>query len=310
MSRPTRILSFAIARLIVLCSLVLGLSVTARVSFSDHLPPEDQPNAPTPRATVTPQPTLTPVPTPTRQPPSFVRAPILMYHYISKPPRNADRFRIDLSVAPEDFERQLYYLAANGYTTISLDDLYRHLSTGEPLPYKPVVLTFDDGYIDAYENAFPLLKQYGMTGTFFIPTDFVNNGNPNHATWSMLKEMAGAGMSIESHSRTHPDLRGRSFEFLVWEILGPIEQIEAHTGKRPRFFCYPSGKYDEAVIRMLKSVDTLAAVTTEYGSLHTLRNSMTWPRLRLHGSTTIEGFAAMLKQATQTWYVYLPIAPR
>ena len=139
-------------------------------------------------------------------------------------------------------------MSDNGYTTISLDQLYDHLSQGDPLPAKPVVLTFDDGYLDIYTEVFPLLTRFGMIGTFFIVTDFINYHNPEHASWLMVREMASAGMNIEPHSRTHMDLRGRSNAVLVWELLGPVEQITAYTGHRPRFFCYPAGRFDAGVV--------------------------------------------------------------
>lgn len=280
--------------LVVLAALVLSLFATSGADFAfaaGKLPPEDQPSPPASPA----RPTATPGAT---RLPASARVPILMYHYISDPPPNADRYRIDLSVPPHKFEQQLQFLAANGYTTVSLYDVYAHLTLGRGLPPKPVVLTFDDGYRDHYDHAFPLLKKYGMHGTFFITTDFINFGNPAHMTWEMIKGMSRAGMDIESHARTHRDLRNRDFQFLVWEILGPIEQITAHTGKRPRFFCYPSGRYDDAVIRMLRSVQTWAAVTTEHGATHTLANAMTWRRIRVHGRATLDQFAATLKAAS------------
>jgi len=265
--------------------------------------------------TITPVSTSTPAPTPTaspvlaaaparaalQQPAPDVDAhrraltvPILMYHYISVPPAGADKYRVDLSVPPDKFEQQLAYLAENGFSTVSLYDLLNHLSVGAPLPPRPVVLTFDDGYRDNYENAFPLLKKYGFTGTFFIVSDFINANRPEYMTWDMVREMAGAGMSIESHSRTHPDLRGRSFQFLVWEILGPIEAITHHTGRRPHFFCYPAGKYDRDVIAVLESVETWAAVTTNPGRRQTLDTAMLWPRMRVHGGGSLRDFARLV----------------
>lgn len=249
----------------------------------------------TPAKTPSPLPTRTPAPTATPKPPASVRLPVLMYHYISKPPAKADRYRIDLSVAPEAFEQQLIYLRDNGFTTVSLQDVYDLLSMGKRLPPKPIVLTFDDGYLDHYTNAFRLLKKYKMTGTFFVVTDYVVYKNPEHLTWAMIKEMAKAGMSIESHSRTHKDMRGRKNDFLVWEILGPVEQIEAYADKRPRFFCYPTGKYDAAVMKILRDVGTLAAVTTEYGDTYTLQNAMTWPRHRVRHDTTVAQFASLVE---------------
>ena len=226
---------------------------------------------------------------------TIAHLPILMYHYISTPPPNADRYRIDLSVKPEELEAQLRYLSENNYHVIGLYDLYAHLANGAPLPTKPVILTFDDGYRDAYEYAFPLLIKYKMTATFFIITDFINSRNPAYLTWEMVKTMSDAGMNMESHSRTHPDMRNRGFDFLVWQILGPIEAITAYTGKRPHFFCYPSGQYDDAVIRVLRSVETWGAVTTRAGNQHSLEDAMTWTRVRIHGTTSLSGFVTLIK---------------
>jgi peptidoglycan/xylan/chitin deacetylase (PgdA/CDA1 family) len=221
--------------------------------------------------------------------------PILMYHYISTPPDRADKYRLDLSVTPDRFEAQLRYLKEHGFTSVTLFDLYNHLNTGAPLPPKPVVLTFDDGHRDAYEYAFPLLRRYGLHGTFFIISDLAHVSHPAYLTWDMIAEMAAAGMRIESHSRSHPDLRQRSYDELVWQILGPIEGIQAYTGWRSHFFCYPSGRYDDDAIAVLKSADVWAAVTTESGRRQTLANAMTWPRLRVHGGTSLADFAGLVE---------------
>ena len=87
-----------------------------------------------------------------------------MYHYISASPSAQDRIRYGLSVTPEMFEAQLKLLSANGYTTISLRDLYDYLAVGKALPANPIVLTFDDGYLDNYTNAFPILQKYEHGG--------------------------------------------------------------------------------------------------------------------------------------------------
>jgi peptidoglycan/xylan/chitin deacetylase (PgdA/CDA1 family) len=286
MSRVARI-----ALLIVIGLSLASLAARPAAFATGQLPPVDA--TPTSRARLAPARTPTATATP-RPLPELVRVPVLMYHYISVPPPSADRIRVDLSVTPHNFERQLQFLKANGYATVSLADVHAYLSQGKPLPPRAIVLTFDDGYLDAYRNAFPLLKKYGMCGTFFITTDFINYRNPEHLTWKMVREMADAGMSIESHARTHRDLRNRNNAFLVWEILGPVEQIAHYAGKRPRFFAYPSGRYSPDVQRILRDVGTLGAVTTEHGSTYTLANAMTWPRLRVHNSTSIDAFARLV----------------
>ena len=91
-----------------------------------------------------------------------LRVPILMYHYVSELPPGADDMRRGLTVTPERFTAHMQFLHDQGYTTISLYDLNDALTKGTPLPPKPIILTFDDGYSDAYTNVFPVLKQFGF----------------------------------------------------------------------------------------------------------------------------------------------------
>jgi peptidoglycan/xylan/chitin deacetylase (PgdA/CDA1 family) len=219
-----------------------------------------------------------------------------MYHYISVPPADADIYRLDLSVPPWNLDAQMAWLAANGYTAISLQELLYHLTLGWPLPTQPVVLTFDDGYRDAYENAFPILQKYGFTATFFIITDRVTYGDPNYATWEQIIEMNDAGMHIESHTRTHPDLRGLSEEQLLWQIFGSREALEARLDRQVRFFCYPSGRYDANAVRALQQYGYWGAVTTEYGATHSSDGLFTLKRIRIRGSDSLETFVEKVTQ--------------
>ena len=235
-----------------------------------------------------------PTPTPVVLP-DQAQVPILMYHYVSELPPNPDRYRLDLTVLPENFQAQLQYLADAGYHTITLTDLYLHLTQGVPLPEKPIVLTFDDGYRDAYEVVFPLLLDYGFTGTFFVLATPTHFESPDYMTWAQMKEMSDAGMEIQSHGRDHVDLRGRSYDYLVYQTLGIQEAIQYHTGRLPRFFCYPSGRYDDNLIAVLKSAGYWGAVTTEWGQTHTREGLFEMPRLRIRGSDTLESFVDRLE---------------
>ena len=210
--------------------------------------------------------------------------PILMYHYISEPPSSANKIRENLSVPPSEFEAHLQYLKNNGYHTISLHQLLLNLTRGEPLPQKPIILTFDDGYRDNYENAFPLLQKYGFTATFFLITNFIDEGRPAYLTWNQVKELARAGNEIGAHSRDHPDLRGRDTDFLVWQILGSKEAIQNGAGVTPRFFSYPSGKYDENTIAILASAHYWGAVTVQQGVHQSSQHPFQLERIRIDGS--------------------------
>jgi len=255
--------------------------------------------APTP--TVTPRPTPTepaerdvrrmpsstptamrPLPTPTR--PANARelhVPILMYHYISTPPENADAIRLDLSMPPDVFEQTVAYFAAQGYQTVKIQALYDAVATGKPLPARTIVFTFDDGYADAYQNAYPILKKYNFTGTFYVVTSFV--GRPGYMTWEQIVEMAQAGMDIQSHSMTHIPLKGKSVDVLRREMGEAKRTLEKMIGQPVNFFCYPSGQYDELAIAVAQESGYLSATTTHAGVWENAALPFEWPRVRIHG---------------------------
>lgn len=238
----------------------------------------------TPLPTVTPTGTATPGPTPDGKVRS-ARVPILMYHYVSEPPPDADVYRKDLSVTPAQFESHLQALQDAGYQSVALTDLVSYLATGQPeLPAKSVVLTFDDGYEDNYINAFPLLKKYGFTATIFVITDFVDMQRPGYVSWDQLAEMHAAGIDVGSHSRDHADLAGRDVDFLVWQALGSRQMIESRLGFTPRLFCYPAGQYDDLAIQVIHSADYWGAVTTKQGATHAADAPFELTRVRVRGS--------------------------
>ncbi len=224
-----------------------------------------------------------------------------MYHYISIPPADADAYRRELSLFPDMFQQQLDFLQEQGYTTIHLQDLISYLQRGAPpLPEKPIILTFDDGYLDNYENAFPALQERGMTGTFFIITDFADMAatDPDYAryaTWDKLQEMDAGGMEIGSHSRNHPDLKGQDTDFLVWQALGSSQTIEANLGKKPRVLAYPFGSYDQKVIDVFHSAGFWGAVTTQpAGVEQDNQHLFELKRLRISRETGVPELAAIL----------------
>ena len=225
--------------------------------------------------------------------------PILMYHYISVPPEGADIYRLDLSVMPDDFREQMAWLKASGYETISLYHLVYALNIGRPpLPERPIILTFDDGYLDNYENAFPILREYGFTGTFFILTDVTDRGEPGYMTWDMLHEMSQAGMSIEVHGREHIEMDNRDYDWLVFHLMGPAQTIEANLGYQPRFLSYVAGRYDESLISTAHQLGYWGAVTTRNGTLQSKDTLFEFRRLRIRGDWPLETFTTVILGST------------
>lgn len=255
----------------------------------------------TPKNTPTPDPTATPLPTPDGEAAAReANAPILMYHHVGPLPPEPDAIRVGLTIQPDVFRSHLQYLTDLGYEAISLYDLHYALALGQPLPPKPIIFTFDDGYRDNYEYAFPIMEEFGFRGTVFIATQFLDDGNPEYMTWDMVKEMSVAGWSIEPHTKRHFDLRDKPRDFLIFEILGSVETVAHHIGYQPRYFAYPAGQYDEAVIDVLREINFWGAVTVAPGNRHRLDNAFTWGRVRANGNETLVDLALRLGEPTPT----------
>ena len=151
----------------------------------------------------------------------------------------------ELFVKPAEMEKQIKYLVENGYTPIWFEDLV-HVDQIE----KPVILTYDDGYVDNYVDLFPILQKYNVKATIFLVTATIDN-NPNSLTSEQIKEMAQSGLvSFQSHTVTHPYLRGQSREMQEYELTRSRLTIARLTGRDPTVICYPSGSFDETTLEL------------------------------------------------------------
>lgn len=251
----------------------------------------------TPSLTPTMVDTLTPTPWPTPDangPRREVKVPILMYHHVGPLPDRPDQIRIGLTILPDHFEEQLRFLKERGYTSVDLYQMQYALALGWPLPARPVVFTFDDAYADAYQFAFPLMQKYGFTGTLFVPTQFLDEQRADYMSWQQALEMFHAGWRLEPHTKTHEQLDQRGRDFQVYQIYGSMETLRYHLGYQPRFFAYPSGKYNDSAIQVLKEVGYWGAVTTDTSQYHRLANAYTWGRVRVSGAETLQDLANRL----------------
>lgn len=246
------------------------------------------------QATSTPEPTppLPELPEVLKSPAisQTIKVPILMYHYVSTPPEDADKYRVNLSVEPDTFRAQLQWLKDRDYETVDLYDIIEVLANSEEPPEKWVVLTFDDGYIDNYEVAYPIMQEFGYTGTFFIPTEFIDFGYEGYMTWDMIKEMAADGNRFESHTKNHPDLSLLKRNDHVWQILGSQETLAYHLGYKPRFLSYPSGRYSDLTLEMVETLSLWGAVTTQGGTWRGFHDRYEWKRTRVSYGTTLGDF--------------------
>jgi peptidoglycan/xylan/chitin deacetylase (PgdA/CDA1 family) len=235
--------------------------------------------------------------TPTPQPEaiSSVHVPILMYHHLEalSGDQASDPDYQQLFVAPQAFREQVAYLKDNGYHTITFAELVSAFNGEVSLPANPVIITFDDGWDDIYNVAYPILREHGMRATFFIPTNWVENLD-GVATWAQIEEMSAGGMEFGSHSFTHPYLTTADPDWMKYEIEKSKSQLEEHTQKAVTAFAYPYGLYDDNVIAAVKEAGYLTACTIDAGATAKADELLTLPRVWVYDWTDLEGFAALL----------------
>jgi Predicted xylanase/chitin deacetylase len=184
--------------------------------------------------------------------------PILMYHSIDYEKGN------ELRVPKEVFREQMSYLKQNGYTTLTLDELYDFFINNKPVPNKSIVITFDDGYKDNFENAYPILKEFGFNATIFVITNTVDN-DKNYLTSEQLKELEANGIDIESHTVNHEQLDKLTYNEQLATLKNSREYIEKVLGKTLKYTAYPFGKWNDNTIKAVKEAGYSMVFTTVGG---------------------------------------------
>ena len=222
---------------------------------------------------------------------SEVAVPILMYHHIRNYNDPADKIGTNLSVPPENFKAQIDYLKNNGYATVTFQQFLDFPT--KKLPDKPIILTFDDGYLDGYDAAFQNLKANGQVAVFYIITDFL--GRPDQMTEAQVKEISETDMEIGSHTLNHPDSTKLSPDKLNDELTKSKSILEALTKKNVISFCYPSGQHNAEVDTAVKNAGYLTATTTSLAISSTSENKYTLSRLRIDPTDSLAYFADKIK---------------
>lgn len=215
--------------------------------------------------------------------------PVLMYHHVS-PSEGA------ITVSPENFEDQLAWLARNGYCSLTTNEFAAHLR-GEPVPDRSVLITFDDGYLDNWVYAFPLLKKYGYKAAIFVVTSWVAEGEvrpmvgqdqvpqtPAHTEceqriaagdadsvmlrWSEIRAMQESGL-VEFHSHTHTHTRWDKSEraheknsLIADELEQSRKTLLDKLGSVSEHFCWPQGYFDADYVRVAQQAGFKYLYTT------------------------------------------------
>ena len=216
--------------------------------------------------------------------------PILMYHVIDALPAGAPF--PELYVRPADFAAQVAWLARRGYTAVTLDAVYRSWRSGGPLPRRPIVLSFDDGYAGDFTHALPVLNARHWPGVLNL--EVRKETYPGGLSPRRIRGLLAAGWEVDAHTLTHPDLTAVDDARLKREVAGSRASIRRRFHLPVDFFCYPSGRYDARVIAAVQAAGFLGATTTQYG-LARATDLYTLARVRVNRSDGVNGLAARLR---------------
>ncbi|HYF30726.1 MAG TPA: polysaccharide deacetylase family protein [Chitinophagaceae bacterium] len=202
------------------------------------------------------------------------QVPVLCYHRLReyKPTESAST-RTYIVPVPA-FKAQIKMLADSGYHTITPDDYYAYLAYGQPLPAKPVMITFDDTSEEQYTAGAAELGKYGFKGVFFIMT--VSIGRPGYMSKDQIKSLADAGHTIASHTYDHHNVKKYEGEDWDKQMLKTKQKLEAITGKPVDYFAYPFGEWKPEAIpelqkRNYKAAFQLASKRDSLAPLYTIR---------------------------------------
>lgn len=206
---------------------------------------------------------------------------------------------------PELFSEHMAMLHREGYSAIGLPDAVKLLKQGA-LASNTVVITFDDGYRDFYQNAFPVLQQYSFTATMYLPTAFIGDHNlvfkgRECMNWTEVRELAQAGISFSSHTVSHPKLYELSSRRIREEITVSKATIEDKLGCRAESFAYPYAfpdvdrKFKHELRNMLLEAGYTCGVTTTIGLAQPDSDPIFIERLPVNSCDDQQLFSAKLR---------------
>jgi len=213
--------------------------------------------------------------------------PILMYHVIKAP--TASTPMAELWTPAETFKATIELLKQDGYSGVTLDQVWQAWHGGAGLPAKPLVISFDDGYLSHSVTAKPILEAAGWPGVLNLEGKNIGTGG---LTTNQVNGLIAAGWEIDSHTLTHPDLTASDDASLRTELVDSRKLLQEKFKVPVNFFCYPSGKNDARVRAAVEAAGYKGATTVEPGVASKSDNPYELPRIRVNGTDSAATVAA------------------
>ncbi len=208
-----------------------------------------------------------------------VKIPVLLYHDFVETSDAADPNNLEYICTKTQFEENIDFLLRQGYTSITFLDLYNAKNRNIPLPEKPFLVTFDDGYIGQYTIAYPIIERYKLKVSMFVVTDWVGRTTEDGTffTWNHARKMKQSGnVDIFSHSTRHAYYARVPLNSFVSDVRQSCRIVERQVGNSAvRVFAYPYGNWNDKMVNALKTkqidiqvydlgIDTLSTLDLSY----------------------------------------------
>jgi len=237
---------------------------------------------------------------------------VLIYHRFGE-----DKYP-STNVSVERFREQMAYLKDNDYQVIPLSSLVDALKKSMKIPDRAVVISIDDGYRSVYDQAWPVLKEFGYPFTVFLYVKATENKHWNYMTWDQAREMKAAGVDFQNHGYAHHRLVDRpadmsDADYLSWiraDLAVSTRIMSEELKERPKFYAVPYGEYNQAVIDTTRSFGYEAIFMQDPGSVSRDTNIFSIPREPILGIewSTLEHFQMVLDRVDLPFDAEMPAA--
>lgn len=214
--------------------------------------------------------------------------PVIYYHSVKE---SADN---EVTITPEMLKTELKYIHDEGYVTLTISQLKSYILNDSPIPPKSILITFDDGYMDNYYSAFPILKEFNMTATIFCITSELDGSY--YLSKEAIREMSAYGIDIESHTLTHPHLNKLNYDQQLAELVASKKTLEEITGKEISSLAYPYGDFNDDSVKATKDAGYALGFTTKLGLSDRNDNPLTLDRIYISSKYDMNTFKELLSK--------------
>ena len=229
--------------------------------------------------------------------PTTNRLPILMYHRVA--PQGSEALS-EWRVHPKEFDEQMRYLSDNGFHTIAPEEWRLACAAHRPIPGRAVMITFDDGYVDFAQYAWPVLKRFGFTPYLFVPTQLAGKINEWDAQdeelplldWPDIRRLSAEGVQIGSHARTHRNLLSLTYGEACVEMISSRMELSRQLGKCVDAIAYPFGGTNGVLAHLAGACGYQYGFSTDAQVASQDRSLLDLPRLEIRGNGGFERFIA------------------